>query len=308
MNQTDQQWLVNRVHASVDDDYYLDRDEEKRIKEEGTARGISIKDIEMIIRTELDSSGSVSERVLLDELERLLHQFTDNDKELDRKEERNAFDKVLIPAPGKKKGLDPRLAEEYVVSFCKVNSIKRTTDSKGKLFSMIVAVIAVTAIIIVGNNFISKNKQTAIGKSPGPKNDQNAVGDSPNSKNNDMLVSRSGVTVKLNDSDRAEIDDLLRRAESYFEKAQYTDPPEKSAKACLDSIRQIDPVGQYRGQEAKALGINIVEHYLMLADKAFASGDKTGTVRWVERAKLLNEYAETIRDRERKYGLLKTEK
>ena len=158
MNQADQQWLENRVQASVDDDFYLDRDEEKRIKEEGTAKGISIKDIEIVIRTELDKSGSVCERILLDELERLLHQFTDNDKELDNKEERDALDKVLNPAPGKKKGLDPRVAEEYVAAFCKVNGVKRTTDGKGKTIPIIIAAVIIV-ILAVGYSVISKNNQ-----------------------------------------------------------------------------------------------------------------------------------------------------
>lgn len=279
MNQSDQQWLENRVQAAVDDDFYLDRDEEKRIKEEGSARGIAIKDIEIIIRTELDKSGSVCERVLLDELERLLHQFTDNDKELDNKEERDALDKVLNPASGKKKGLDPRVAEEYVHAFCKVNGVKRTTDSKSKTIPIIIAIIIVLAIA----GFLAMSKKSPIGTS-------------------------SGIMVKLKDNDRSEIDDLLRRAEQFVEKAQYTDPPEKSAKACLDSIRQIDPNGQYKGQEVKDLASKIVGHYLSLADKRFAAGDKSGTVKWVERAKLLNTDTETIRDKEREYGLIKSEK
>ena len=282
MNQADQQWLENRVQAAVDDDFYLDRDEEKRIKEEGASKGIAIKDIEIVIRTELDKSGSICERILLDELERLLHQFTDNDKELDNKEERNALDKVLNPAPGKKKGLDPRVAEEYVHAFCKVNGVKRTTDSKSKTLPIIIAVVIVLAI--VGFFTMSKMSQKTSVSSTG-----------------------GGITVKLNDNDRAEIDDLLRRAEQYVEKAQYTDPPEKSAKACLDSIRQIDPSGQYKGQQVKSLVSKIVGHYLSLADKSFANGDETGTIKWVERAKLLNADTETIRDKEREYGLIKAE-
>jgi len=103
MNASDQTWLENRISASIDDDWYLDREEEKRIKEEATARNIAVNDIERILRLELDKKGAVSERILLDELERLLHQFTDNDKYLDAKEERDALDKVLIPTPKKKK-------------------------------------------------------------------------------------------------------------------------------------------------------------------------------------------------------------
>lgn len=280
MNQADQQWLENRVQASVDDDFYLDRDEEKRIKEEGTARGISIKDIEIIIRTELDKSGSVCERVLLDELERLLHQFTDNDKELDNKEERDALDKVLNPAPGKKKGLDPRIAEEYVAAFCKVNGVKRTTDSKGKTIPILIGVIIL--IVVIAGVAISKKKTQTI-------------------------VKTVGVTVNLKDNDKAEIDDQLRRAVGYVEKAQYTDPPEKSAKACLDSIRQIDPNGQYKGDEVKALASKVVGHYISLAERSNKNSDKAGTIKWIERAKLLNTDTETIRDKEREFGLIQKE-
>lgn len=280
MNQADQQWLENRVQASVDDDFYLDRDEEKRIKEEGTAKGISIKDIEIVIRTELDKSGSVCERVLLDELERLLHQFTDNDKELDNKEERDALDKVLNPAPGKKKGLDPRVAEEYVAAFCKVNGVTRTSEKKGKTVPILICLI-ILIVIIAGVAIYKKKVQT--------------------------IVKTVGVTVNLKDNDRAEIDDLLRRAVGYIEKAQYTDPPEKSAKACLDSIRQIDPNGQYKGDEVKVLASKIVGHYISLAEKSNKSGDKAGTIKWVERAKLMNADTETIRDKEREFGLIKKE-
>ncbi|MFZ4856747.1 MAG: hypothetical protein ACOYL3_10150 [Desulfuromonadaceae bacterium] len=281
MNQADQAWLENRVAAAVDDDFYLDRDEEKRIKEEGAAKGISIKDIEFVVRAELDKSGSVCERILLDELERLLHQFTDNDKELDNKEERDALDKVLNAEPGKKKGLDPRVAEEYVNAFCKVNGVKRTSDSKAKQIP-IIAVVVVLIAIIIGYSVIKK---------------PNVI----------TKVVNGGAVVQLKDNDRAEIDDYIRRATQYVEKSQYTDPPEKSAKACLDSIKQIDPNGQYKGDEVKAIASKIVGHYISLADKRFAAGDKANTIKWIERAKLLNADMETIREKERTFGLIKKE-
>ncbi len=281
MNQQDQAWLENRVQAAVDDDFYLDRDEEKRIKEEGAAKGIPIKDIEFVIRAELDKSGSVCERILLLELERLLHQFTDNDKELDNKEERDALDKVLRPAPGKKMGLDPRVAEEYVHAFCKVNGIKRTTDGKGKLVPILIGVVVLLAVVVG----FSMLKKTAV----------------------QTKIINGTTTVQLKDNDRAEIDDLLRRASQYVEKSQYTDPPEKSAKACLDSIKQIDPNGQYKGDEVKAISSKIVGHYISLADKKFAAGDKASTIKWIERAKLLNADVEIIREKEREFGLIKKE-
>ena len=281
MDQLDQSWLENRVQAAVDDDFYLDRDEEKRIKEEGAAKGIPIKDIEFIIRAELDKSGSVCERVILVELERLLHQFTDNDKELDNKEERDALDKVLNAAPGKKMGLDPRVAEEYVHAFCKVNGIKRTTDGKGKLVPILIGVVVILAVVA---GFFMMKKTTVQAK-----------------------IIDGSAAVQLKDNDRAEIDDFIRRANQYVEKSQYTDPPEKSAKACLDSIKQIDPSGQYKSDEVKAITSKIVGHYISLADKRFAAGDKENTIKWIERAKLLNAEMETIREKERTYGLIKKE-
>jgi hypothetical protein len=157
MNPSEQLWLENRINAAIIDDFYLDRDEEKRIKEEGTAKGIAIKDIELVLRVELDKIGAVSERILLFELDLLLHQFTDNDKELDGKEERDALNKVSIPAAGKKVGLDSRVAEEYVASFCKVNGVRRNSDVK-KWAVPVLVVAFVSICILIGFYFVTKQK------------------------------------------------------------------------------------------------------------------------------------------------------
>lgn len=285
MNQAEQAWLENRVEAAVSDDFYLDRDEEKRIKEEGSAKGLSVKDIELVVRTELDKYGAVSERLLLDELDRLLHQFTDSDKELDGKEERDALDKVSVPAPGKKKGLDPRIAEEYVSSFCKVNGARRNSDTKKWAVPVAVVVVAVAGLIGL-----------YVATKPNPET---------------VKVTTTVVETKvidptaviLTDMDKLEIDDQLRRASEFIEKAQYTDPPEKSAKACLDQIKQIDPKSQYRGDSVKEFGSKIVEHYLNLAEKSSASGDKTSAVKWLDRARLMNVDREVIIEKEKSLGL-----
>jgi len=60
MNENEKKWLENRVNVSVDDDFYLDRDEEKRIKEEAASRNIYNNDIEFTIRSILEKTGSVS--------------------------------------------------------------------------------------------------------------------------------------------------------------------------------------------------------------------------------------------------------
>lgn len=293
MNQSDQDWLKNRVAAAVDDDFYLDRGEEKRIKEEGAARGIVSREIELIVREQLDEYSAVSERALIEEFDRLLHQFTDNDKKLDLQEERLAFNKVVNPAAGKKAGLDPRVAEEYVTSFCKANGASRSTDTKkwlGSQTGLILVALAVVGAVIFFAMRPAKEENPAA-----------AV---------QVKETRAVDTkaVRLNENDRSEIDDQLRRAALYIEKAQYTDPPESSAKASLDQIRQIDPDGQYRGEEVKGLASKIVDHYIKLAEKSAASSDLGAAAKWLARAKLLNRDREVILEKERALGLVKAER
>lgn len=295
MNQSDQEWLKNRVAVAVDDDFYLDRDEERRIKEEGASRGIVSREIELIIREQLDEYSAVSERALVEELDRLLRQFTDNDKKLDQKEERLALGKVVTPASGKRVGLDPRVAEEYVSSFCKANGASRSTDTKKWLGSQMGLVLVAVAVVGAGI-FFATRISTAKEESPA------VVAQAKEARPVDTKA------VRLNENDRSEIDDQLRRAALYVEKAQYTDPPESSAKASLDQIRQIDPDGQYRGEEVKGLASKIVDHYIKLAEKSAASNDLGAAAKWLARAKLLNRDREVILEKERALGLVKAER
>lgn len=283
MNQSDQEWLENRIYAAIGDDFYLDREEEKRIKEEGSAKRISVKDIELVLRVELDKYGAASERLLLVELDRLLHQFTDSDKELDGKEERDTLDKVSTPAAGKKMGLDNRIAEEYVSSFCKVNGVRRNSDVKK--WAVPVAVVAFLIVGLISLYSFTKPKTETI--------TQTVV--------ETKIVDNNKVV--LTDKDKVEIDDQLRRASQFVEKAQYTDPPEKSAKASLDQIKQIDPNSQYRGDEVKGISSKIVDHYINLAEKSAASGDKASAGKWLDRAKLMNTDREVIIEKEKDLGL-----
>jgi hypothetical protein len=86
--------------------------------------------------------------------------------------------------------------------------------------------------------------------------------------------------------------------------AQYTDPPEKSAKAALDQIKQIDPKGQYRGTEVKGLLSKIVNHYIELAEKSAVLGDIANAGKWLDRAKLMNTDREVIIEKEKSLGLI----
>ena len=284
MKAADQTWLENRIGASIDDDWYLDREEEKRIKEEATSHSITVSDIERILRLELDKKGAVSERILIDELDRLLHQFTDNDKYLDAKEERDALDKVLNPAPKKKKGLDPRVAKEYVDSFCQVNGVRRSKERNWLIPVVVVVILGVAAVYFLLPRKVIQTVEKI--------------------KVEERIVD-SGA-YNLSSQDRTEIDDLLRRAVLYVEQAQYTDPPEKSAKACLDRIKSIDPQGQYRGPEITTLINKIVDEYIALAQKSYNANDTDGTRRWLERAKLFNKNSELIREKEREFNIVES--
>ena len=269
-------WLENRLHAAVDDDFYLDREEEKRIKEEAAGRGLAVRDIETAIQTELRKSGSVSERQLLDELEMMLRQFTDDDRLLDRKEERDAFDHVVRPAQGKRKGLDPQVAEAHVASFCRVHGIRRQTG--GRTFGPLTLVAVAAALLaVVAAAFLLGRPWTA--------------------------SDRSTPSAGLSASDKGRIDDDLRRAGEYVDRAQYTDPPERSAKAMLDDVATLDPNSYYRSTEVNALRRRIVEHYLQLADRSAAQRDLDGARRWLDRARLLKTDDEGIDDKARALGL-----
>jgi hypothetical protein len=275
MDAEQRSWLENRLHAAVDDDFYLDREEEKRIKEEAASRGLAIREIETAIQTELKKSGSVSERQLVDELERMLHQFTDDDRLLDRKEERDAFDHVVRPATGKHKGLDPQVAEAHVASFCRVHGIRRQTGPRA--FSPVLLGGIVAAVLIAIAAF-------AIARSGGTKE---AIG-SP---------------AALSQADKARIDDDIRQASQYVEQAQYTDPPERSAKAMLDDIGLLDPRSSYRSGDVNSIKRQIVDHYLALADRSVGQHDLDGAKRWLDRARLLKANDEGIHEKAKQLHL-----
>jgi hypothetical protein len=286
MNASDEAWLVGIIEASIGDDLYLDRDEEKKIREDAARRGIAYNDVERILRRELDKprkqgKSSVSEQVLTDELDLLLHQFTDNDKYLDAKEERDALDKVLIPASGKLKGLDPQVANEYVDNFCKSRGVRRAGSRK-----WLIPVAAVAALVLLGviAVYFLLPREVVV---PGGGGDKGAY--------------------SLTSEEQKDIDDQLRRATQYVEQAQYTDPPERSAKACLDRIKSLDPKGQHRGAEVTALVDKIVEQYIALAQKSHNAKNMEDVKKWLERARLFNKNSEIIRDKERAFGIVQKE-
>ena len=292
MADSNEEWLVRIISGSIDDDWYLDRQEEKDIKQDATRKGMVMTDIERILRRELEKSGSVSERVLLDEFDVLLHQYTDDDNYLDKKEERDALEKVMAPAPGKKKGLEPPVAAEYLNSFCVTHGAKKESDKKSST-GMIVGLM-IAAALAAGAAYMFWPKPEIITKVE------------TRTKVETKVVDPTAYTLRS--QDQADIDDLLRRATRYVDQAQYTDPPEKSAKAALDSIRNIDPKGQYRGGDVRGLVDRIVDEYIALAHKSFGKNDMDGVKRWLNRARLFNRNSEVIREKEREFGIVGLER
>ena len=184
-----------------------------------------------------------------------------------------------------------KVAEDYVKNFCKVNSVIRDTDGKNWVTPLLLVLIILLLILSVSYLMFIK-------KDP-------VIERVVETKIEHVVETKmiEGNAVVLNDNDKIQIDDLLRRTQQYVEKSQFTDPPEKSAKSTLDEIKQIDPSGQYRGDEVKLFLSKIVDHYIELAKKSAAVGDLPKASKWLDRAKLLNTDRESISDEEKALGL-----
>lgn len=80
-----------------------------------------------VLAMQLEAAHIASERHLLEELDGLLRNFTEQDKCLDEKERQDAVDNACRPRPGYSRGLDRVEAERYVINFCRMNGVKVKT-------------------------------------------------------------------------------------------------------------------------------------------------------------------------------------
>jgi hypothetical protein len=103
---------------------YLDKETERKVLSEATQRGVLADDARFLIEAELETSGAVSERLLLEELERQLHIKTDRDKVLDKKEYDDIIGIVTKAKPGKKRGLKLDVAQKHIQDFCITHGVK----------------------------------------------------------------------------------------------------------------------------------------------------------------------------------------
>jgi hypothetical protein len=266
-----QQRIENLVENAIGTDYYLDTGEEREILLQSGREGVPVNDAKRIIKQTLDKFGAVNERELVEELVQLLHQYTDNDKFLDRKERADALAAVVPSRPGKRKGLDPKVANETIDEFCQANSVKQQAAG-GKVTGAIIAAVAIVVVIGIGLMIYLKNRPTAV---------------VPPVQVSGQVRGESVPKVdRLTPEQKQDIDNLLSQAQVYLRQGFYTDPPEKSVKSCLDRIPTIDPQLTYRKEDIVKLVGETVDKYIRLAEEDSAKGNVEGVRKWIGRARL----------------------
>ena len=122
MNPPDE--LRSRVEARVYDMYCDCATRSELIRQGNTEIGIEPTQSIHIIDMELEALSCANEQRLIDELDSLLHRFTDKDKKLDDKERDDAIQMVCRPKPGYTKGLAFDIAGQRIDNFCRAHGVK----------------------------------------------------------------------------------------------------------------------------------------------------------------------------------------
>jgi hypothetical protein len=86
--------------------------------------GLEQKKVEILLVMELENKGILNEKILLAELDSLLHQFTDSDKKLDEKEKNDAIQFLCKARAGYSQGLNFNIANQFITTFCRTNQVK----------------------------------------------------------------------------------------------------------------------------------------------------------------------------------------
>jgi len=116
--------LRKRVGARVFESYCDEKTRSNLMRQGVDDCGIPADKAAVIVDMELDSNGFVNEKKLLTELEAMLHQFTAKDKKLDPKENEDAMQYVCKARAGYSKGLKYDVAQNYITTYCRANSVK----------------------------------------------------------------------------------------------------------------------------------------------------------------------------------------
>lgn len=109
--------FIDYIMLQVFDDKYIDRQEEKKILEEGIKKGISVDDGLAIIRQVVADKGLALEREAEERAKEMLERFATNDGKVDKKEFEDTLaifksaSKSKIPEPEMKKRLKNMMEE-----------------------------------------------------------------------------------------------------------------------------------------------------------------------------------------------------
>ena len=96
-----------------------------------SALALDVRRVESILSLALQRLNVVNEKALLDELDALLHVFTDTEKKLDKKSRVDALQSICKPRPGAMRGVDPEIAERYINDFCRKHSVMQRSGIWG---------------------------------------------------------------------------------------------------------------------------------------------------------------------------------
>ena len=109
--------FIDYIMLQVFDDKYIDRQEEKKILEEGIKKGISVENGLAIIRQVAAEKGLALEREAEERAKEMLERFATNDGKVDKKEFEDTLaifksaSKSKIPEPEMKKRLKNMMEE-----------------------------------------------------------------------------------------------------------------------------------------------------------------------------------------------------
>jgi len=117
MSHSAKKQFINHIMLQSFDDQYIDRQEEKKILEEGLRQGLGVEEGLAIIRQVALEKGLALERDAEDRAKEMLERFAANDGKVDKKEFEDALaifksaSKGKIPAPEMKKRLKKMMQE-----------------------------------------------------------------------------------------------------------------------------------------------------------------------------------------------------
>lgn len=95
------------------------------------ALGLDVRRAESILSLTLQRLSIVNEKELLDDLDALLHVFTDAEKRLDKKSRIDALQSICKPRSGAMKGVDPEVVERHINDFCRRNGVMQRSGIWG---------------------------------------------------------------------------------------------------------------------------------------------------------------------------------